>query len=102
MTVPPKPFSPLALVRTLRRDRAALTGDQIDGRLVEIEQSLQRSVSVAEAARLAGEKPATIYKAIARGNLTSTTEGASNVHRLSQADVEVWAGRPRRRPSEAA
>lgn len=102
MTVSRRSSSPLALVRTLRHEHPDLTDDQIDARLLEIEQSLQQSVSVAEAARLAGEKPATIYKAIARGNLTSTTEGASNVHRLSQADVEVWAGRPRRRPSEAA
>lgn len=102
MTVLPQPFSPLALVRTLRRDRATLTGEQIDDRLIEIEQSLQRRLSVQEAAAIAGEKPATIYKAIARGNLTSSTQGASNVHLLALADVEAWSRRPRARRDEAA
>jgi hypothetical protein len=94
--------SPLALVKALRADGASLSWRDINERLLGIEHSLQRSVSVAEAARIAGEKPATIYKAIARGNLTSRTEGASNVHRLAQADVEAWARRPRRASSEAA
>lgn len=93
---------PLGLVRSLRASLPTIAVDEIDRRLTEIEQLLQRTLSVEEAARIAGEKPGTVYKAIARGNLASRIEGASNVHRLSQADVEVWAGRPRRRPSEAA
>ncbi|UQV19650.1 helix-turn-helix domain-containing protein [Brevundimonas albigilva] len=89
--------SSLALVRTLRRDRAALTGDQIDGRLVEIEHSLQRSLSVDDVARLAGEKPDTIHKAIRRGQLPASRSAGSNTWRLEQADVDIWVSRPRRR-----
>lgn len=95
-------LSALTLVRTLRQDRPALTDGQIDARLLEIEQLLQRTLSVEEAARIAGEKPGTVYKAIARGHLATATNGASNVHRLEQAEVEAWMRRPRRRQSEAA
>lgn len=92
----------LSLVRALRQDRPFLSGDQIDSCLVEIEQLLQRTLSVEEAARIAGEKPGTVYKAIARGHLATATNGASNVHRLEQAEVEAWMRRPRRQQSEAA
>lgn len=93
---------PLGLVRSLRASLPTLAIDEIDRRLTEIEQLLQRTLSVEEAARIAGEKPGTVYKAIARGNLASATNGTSNVHRIEQAEVEAWMRRPRRRQSEAA
>lgn len=94
--------TPLTLVRSLRQDRATLTGEQIDDRLIEIEQSLQRRLSVAEAAKLTGEKPGTVYQAIARGHLPASREGASNVHRLTVDDVQTWAQRPKRCSDQAA
>lgn len=90
--------SVLDRVRALRIEHAGLTDDEVTRRLLDIEHALQRSVSVAEAARIAEEKPATIYKAIARGSLTSTTDSASNAHRLSLGEVEAWSRRPRRAP----
>lgn len=94
--------SSLTLVRALRADRPTLTGPQIDDRLIEIEQSLQRRLSVAEAAKLTGEKPGTVYQAIARGHLPASREGASNVHRLTVDDVQTWAQRPKRCSDQAA
>lgn len=102
MTVSHEPTSPLALVRTLRRDRPALTGGQIDERLLEIEHSLQRSLSVDEVARATGEKPDTIHKAIRRGQLPAARSAGSNMWHLEQADVDAWISRPRRRPKRSA
>lgn len=92
--------SPLGLVRSLRAELPSLPLAVVDARLMKIEQSLQQSLSVEQAARLAGEKPGTVHKAIQRGNLPATTVGASNVLRINQADVEVWRNRPKRRPGE--
>ena len=97
MTVLPQPFSPLALVRTLRRDRATLTGEQIDDRLIEIEQSLRGSLSVDDVVRITGEKPDTIHKAISRGQLAASRSSGSNMWQLEPADVDAWNRRPRRR-----
>ena len=100
MTVP-RSASPLSLVRTLRHDRPDLTGGQIDARLLEIEHSLQRCLSVDDVARLAGEKPDTIHKAIRRGQLPASRPAGSNAWRLEQADVDTWISRPRRRRHKA-
>ena len=93
---------PLALVRALRTQRPALTGPQIDDRLIEIEQSLQRRLSVSDVAKLTGEKPATIYKAIARGQLNASTTPGSNMRQVDLVDAEAWAQRPQRQQDEAA
>lgn len=95
-------LSPLTLVRTLRHDRPALTDGQIDARLLEIEQALQRGLSVAEVTRITGEKPDTIHKAIRRGQLAASRSTGSNMWRLEKADVETWINRSRRRREQPA
>ena len=91
---------PLALVRALRTQLSALTGSQIDQALIQIEQSLQRRLSVNDVARLTGEKPATVYKAIERGQLSASTAPGSNMRRIDMADAEAWAQRPQRQQDE--
>lgn len=93
--------APLNMVRALRQDRPRLSGEQIDGRLIEIEQSLQRRLSVSDVAKLTGEKPATIYKAIARGQLNASTSPGSNMRQVDLVDAEAWAHRPQRQQDEA-
>ena len=89
--------TPLTLVRSLRQDRTTLTGEQIDHRLIEIEQSLRGSLSVDDVVRITGEKPDTIHKAISRGQLAASRSSGSNMWQLEPADVDAWNRRPRRR-----
>lgn len=94
--------SSLTLVRTLRQDRPALSGDQIDGRLVEIEQSLQRMLTVADVAEITGESPKTIYQAIARGQLPARRDGLTNRPRVAMEDAIARKNHPRRRQPRPA
>lgn len=97
MTVSHELSSPLTLVRSLRRHRATLTGDQIDGRLIQIEQSLQRMLEVADVAEVTGESPMTIYQAIRRGQLPVHRDGVTNRIRVTMEDAVARKNRLRRR-----
>jgi citrate synthase len=59
-------------------------------------------ITVREAARRLGVKPATLYAYVSRGLLTSTTAPDGRTSRLDAAEVEVLArrGRPRRSSRE--
>jgi hypothetical protein len=93
--------APLDQVRALRSDLPALEVSEIDRRLGQIEQSLQRRLSVQEAAALLGETPGNVYKAVQRGNLPAKFEGARNSPSFTVAELEAWRARPRRRSRTA-
>ena len=88
---------PLAEIRALRSDMQAEGRRDVADRLYRIEQSLQRRMTVHEAAGLTGEKPATLYQAIARGQLAARPEGPNNRPLIAARDLTVWHQRPRRR-----
>jgi hypothetical protein len=92
----PLSSAPLDQVRALRSDLHALDLADIDRRLGSIEQSLQRRLSVQEAAALLGETPGNVYKAVKRGNLPAKFEGARNSPSFTVAELEAWRTRPRR------
>lgn len=94
--------TPLDLVRAIRRALPDLDRAEIGERLYRVEQTLQRRMTVLEAAGLTGEKPGTLYQAIARGHLPAKLEGPSNRPLISASDLAAWADRPRRRRDGSA
>ena len=92
--------SPVEQLRALRSDLEADGLPDYANRAYRIEQSLQRRMTVHEAAVLTGETPGAIYKAIARGRLDADTEGTGNRLLIVTSNLLIWNQRPGRRSAD--